>query len=421
MRLVTLTGGRRYRGPVVVEAAWVGGVTTTLATIKARSEALASSSLDVFVSTSPSLSNPTAFAGVEGVVAGLFTFALTGLTPNTIYYFGFTGGSMTGRFKTFPVGQASFVIAASSCATDLIEPGPRKTSNSIAYDRIRDRDPIAFIHVGDLHYRDLNTTDVNEYRTAYRDVLSNPRLSHLVRTVPTAYVWDDHDYSDNNSDGTYVGKAVAQQAYREHVPHWTLPSATEIYQTFVIGRVRFILLDPRSGRDPNSDPDDANKTRLGATQKTWLKDTLLAATEPVIVLGVGSWWGETTGFDDGWEGFSTERQELAEWFVDNDVLSRLFMLGGDIHELMWDDGTNTQFDPGSSELGPPYAGFSPLDGTFLSLGATAQEQYQVTNQQYGTLAFTDTGSQITVTATGWAANLDGTETFVFSRSKVYSG
>lgn len=64
-------------------------------------------------------------------------------------------------------------------------------------------------------------------------------------------------------------------------------------------------------------------------QKQWLKDELLAATEPCIVLEIGSWWGDTTGFADGWDSFSTERQVFAEFFEDNDLTSRLFLLGAD--------------------------------------------------------------------------------------------
>lgn len=405
--------------PITVIHAWVGNVSTTGATVKARSTD--ATSVTLRYSTDPGLAGYSTAAGSEGS-DDVWTCTLSGLTANTQYYFGFAGADLTGKLRTFPSGAASFTIAASGDSGNAPDyPGAAETSNTPAFDRIRDRDPLLFIHLGDLHYRNLNTTNVATYRTAYKDVIANARFAQLIRECPTAYVWDDHDYGPNDSDGTYTGKAAAQQAYRDYVPHWTVPAAS-IYQTFVIGRVRFILLDIRSERTANTATDDAAKTRLGATQKQWLKDTLLAATEPCIVLEIGSWWGTTVGFADGWESFSTERQELAEYFEDNDLTSRLLLLGADIHELAGDDGTNTQFDPGAVTDGPPYVQFAPLDAAFTNVGGTfTHGPYQTRKQMYGTIAFTDTGTQITAVAKGWALSVSpgATETEVFSLSKVY--
>lgn len=403
-----------------VEFGWVGNVTTTSATVKAR---VPTGTPTLVYSTDSNLTDPDNLSGTEGSDS-VWTFNLSGLSANTTYYWSIVGWALSGKVRTFP-SSGSFTIAAASCAghpgvgNAEYTTGATETSDSPAFDRIRDRDPALFIHMGDLHYRDLNTSSSASYRTAYRDVLANTRQHALYRNVPTAYVWDDHDYGPNDSDGTYTHKATPQAVYREYVPHWTLPSASAIYQTFTIGRVRFILLDVRSERSPNGNTDNSSKTMLGATQKQWLKDTLDAATEPCIVLGLIDAWNSS--LTDDWGSFSTERQELAEFFEDFGHTDKLFLLHGDIHAIMGDDGTNTQYDPGSVNDGPPLAGFAPLDGGATTYSGTyTQAASTDSNQQYGTLTFIDTGSQITVTARAYEVS-DSTEVEAWNFSKVYTG
>jgi phosphodiesterase/alkaline phosphatase D-like protein len=416
-----LFGGRGFSPAVQtadVEFAWSGNVTTTTATVKCRSTGTPT----LLYGTDPALVDPDNLSGTEGS-DDVWTFSLSGLSANTAYYFTFVGWGITGKVKTFP-SSGSFTIAAASCAghpgvgnAEYIT-GAAQTSDSPAFDRIADRDPALFIHLGDFHYRDIATNSPSSFRTAYQDVLANARQAELYRNVPFAYIWDDHDYGANDSDGSSASKPAAQQVYREYVPHWTVPAAS-IYQTFTIGRVRFILLDVRSERSPNAATDNASKSMLGTVQKQWLKDTLDAATEPCIVICSGSAWNSS--LSDAWGSFSTERQELAEFFEDFGHTDKLWILHGDIHAIMGDDGTNTQYDPGSANDGPPLTGFAPLDGGATTLSGTYTEPASLNRkQQYGTLTFTDTGTQITVTARAYEVN-GASEVEAWSLAKVYPG
>lgn len=411
--------------PITVEWVWVGNISDDGATMKLRSTD--ATSVTLRYATNPELTGYLTASGSEGNDE-VWTANLSGLLADTTYYYGFAGSSVTGTFTTWPTeGTAhSFLIAAGSCSGDSPQyPGAAaNVSNTPAYDRIREHDPLLFIHMGDLHYRNSNTTDPDVRRAIYADVLAESRFSQLVREVPTAYIYDDHDYCGNDTNGSAAGKAVAQQVYGEIVPHWPLDGPNgELYQSFVIGRVLFILLDARSERSSNGATDNSSKTRLGAAQKQWLKDTLDASTEPLVVLCTMSWIGDTSGFADGWDSFSTERTELFDYFVANGHMDRLYFLGGDIHELLYDDGTNTNFATGASTAGPPYAGFAPLDGTFNDFSASAQQTYQTRRQQYGTLEFTDIGTQITVRARGYAlsASPGSTSSAQFDESVVYAG
>lgn len=408
MRNFTYTGGEggftppppSGNPPFTVIHAWVGAVNDDGATVKFRS--LDAVGAELLVSTSPTLSGPLSFTATEGA-DDVWTAVATGLVADTQYYFGFDSADLTGQFRTWaPAGDAFSYLVAAGGDTGNSPTYPGLTgslSNTPAWDRIREHDPLFMLFLGDLHYRNTTSALVSVRRQNLKDCLASARLSQLVREVPTCYLWDDHDYGANDSSGSGAsgtGKPAVAQAYREYVPHWPLEEATgPIYHTFVCGRVRFINLDVRYERTPNSATDNSSKTRLGATQKAWLKAELLAATEPLIVLNVMSWWGVTTSFSDGWQSFTTERQELAEFFEDNGLTSRLLLIGADIHELAFDDGTNTQFDPGAATPGPPYVQFAPMDCSFNHFSATYQQRWQTRKQQYGTLEIIDGDPDIT--------------------------
>ena len=405
--------------PITVSSVWAGGVTDTTATVKARSTASAAT---LRYSTDPGLAGASSVAGTEGS-DDVFAFALTGLSPETRYYYGFAGSSVTGTFRTFPVeGDIfSFLLATASCAGEVggdYEVGT--VANTPAFDRIVDQDPYLFIHTGDRGYPDITTNSPASFRTNYNANMAMSKQLALHQAMAVDYVWDDHDFGNNNSDGTSASKPAAQSVYREHVPHWTLPHADMIYHSYAIGRVRFIIIDPRSARTPQTDPDNSSKTILGATQKTWLKAELLAATEPVIMLMTGSPWIGTTS-NPTWGLYSTERAEMAEFFEDNNLTDRLFLFSGDQHFNAGDDGTNSQYDTGSANPGPPVVVFAPMDSAFTTDDGTWSEGiHKDTKQQYGTIQFEDTGLQITVTARAYAVS-GASESLAFTLSKVFPG
>lgn len=400
--------------------AWVGGVTGSGVAVRAYDDAAALTELTLRVSTAPDLTGATPVPGALGP-GGVFSFVVGGLRPDTRYHYGFDSAPAHGQFRTLPNGPASFTIAAggdSGLSPQYL--GAINTSDSIAFDRIRERDPLLFLHLGDLHYRNNNQPDSGPYRTAYRDVMANDRFAQLVANVPTDYTWDDHDFCESDGDGASVGRPFAQAVYREHVPHYPLPGPDgEIYHAFTVGRVRFIQIDNRSDRTPNEVVDGPSKTRLGAVQKAWLKAQLLSATEPLIVLNVGTWIGHTSHVD-GWDAHATERAELFDFLAANRLMERILLIGADLHELVVDDGTNTNLGTDPIVPGPPYIGLAPLDSTFTpEITRTAQHTYAVSRQQYGTLDFDDDGTAITVTVRGWACFADDSEDLVFTFERTF--
>lgn len=283
-----------------------------------------------------------------GPGAWVLDYALTGLTPDTAYAYDVAG--FTGRVRTFPAGPGTFTVALGSCA--------QTGSAHPVFETIARHEPLLFLHNGDLHYENIAVNDVAVFREAYASALESATQSVLYRSTAVNYIWDDHDFGPNNSDGTSPSREASRAAYREMVPHYPLADDAAIYHAFTIGRVRFIVSDTRSERDPPSVPEGPERTMLGAKQKAWLKRELLAARDDfALIVWVNSvpWIGTDTGSEneDRWTGFPTERAELAG-FIEQNGIHNLCAISGDAHMLAIDDGANNRYGTGKRPLFPVF-------------------------------------------------------------------
>jgi alkaline phosphatase D len=200
--------------------------------------------------------------------------------------------------------------------------------------------------------------EVREEHTSGPDLRDN-----ILRKFPVAHVWDDHDYGANNGNKTFPAKAGAIKAFDEYWPTYGRRLAGKkngLWHKFMYGSLADIyMLDLRSQRDVNTDPDDANKSMLDGdmipnSQKTWLKDNLRASTATWKFIASTVPWnptvGGTAGKKDAWSGFQTEQQELVDFIRDEGITGVIFF-SGDIHTGgAIDDGTNAYFP----EMNVPY-------------------------------------------------------------------
>jgi len=336
-------------GPVSVQWVWSGAVTPASARIKAR---VTGDTVPVLqLSGGPDAERSVAPAARLPAGAGewVLDYVLSGLRADTPYAYTVAGTS--GRFRTFPAGPASFTVALGSCA--------QTGSTHPVFETIARHEPLLFLHNGDLHYEDIAVNDIGLYRAAYAAALGSSTQSALYRSTAVNYIWDDHDFGPNNSDGNSPSRAAAQAAYREMVPHYPLTDeGGAVYHAFTIGRVRFIVSDTRSQRDPPGVPEGPQRTMLGAKQKAWLKRQLLAARDTAaLIVWVNSvpWIGSDSGREneDRWTGFPTERAELAG-FIEQNNIRNLCVISGDAHMLAIDDGTNNRYGPSGRPLFPVF-------------------------------------------------------------------
>ena len=374
---------------------WCGNVTPTSATVSVRLNATGLR-VRLAVSTNERLS-PAVFSPVITTAAASGNNVLLdvqGLQPGTDYDYGIevngvirTETISRGKFRTFPQGASSFRIAFSSCG-DYRDPDQR------AFDAILAEQPLLFLHMGDLHYSDTNSTVVEEYRQNYMGVLNHPNQGALYRGMSLAYMWDDHDFSGDDSNGTAIGTATARTVYRDTVPHYPINvTGGTIAQSFTVGRVRIIMTDLHSAASAASTAESSSKTRLGAAQKAWFKQELISARDAgfPLIFWVSStpWIGEAQLGADSWAGYATERSELADFFKDN-LIKNLVVLSGDMHALAYDDGSNSDYAVGG---GAPLVVLhsSPLTRPAEVKGGPYAAGPIMGSGQYGLLEITDTG------------------------------
>lgn len=321
-------------------------------------------------------------------------FDVDGLTAGTTYYYGFevngvvrTEPASRGKFRTFPMGASSFKIAFASC-------GDFRMPDQSAYEAIKGESPLLFINTGDLHYSDTSTTNVADYRANYDAVLRQSTQAALYREIPVAYMWDDHDFSGNDSDGTAPGRDAARRAYGEYVPHYPHPATDgSLGQAFTIGRVRVLLTDLRSASSPVGSPDGSAKTHMGSAQKAWFKQELIAARDagfPLIFWASPTpWIGTAGGGDDDWSVYSTERREIAN-FIKANAIRNVVLLCGDMHALAYDDGSHSDYaDGGGAPLVVLHAAALTSGGS--SKGGPYTAGPFPGSQQYGIVEITDNG------------------------------
>lgn len=384
-------------GPSVTQR--VVGITTTPTTSAVVSVKTANA-------TSVRLKFSTDTAGTTGVVwstaqtpsaQGDTKHTVTGLTANTQYYYRVAMTSSAsvesldalatiGKVKTAPSGAANFNFCFGSCESGDV---------TQALDAVAARGDDLFFHLGDLYYADGTATSVANFRTSMNNKIGLHQ--NLFATTNMTYTPSDHDgFSNNSAAGS---DATAWTNWNTAVSELFPMSAT--YYAFTWGRVRFVQLDSRSFKSNPAATDDVNKTALGATQKQWLKNEITNATEPVIVIIQDApWIGPAVAGDDGWQGYTTERTELANHFAASG--KKIVMLGGDMHAVAADNGTNAPggiyvfqaapFNNTSSIKGGPYS-----EGTYPTVAGQSVAQY-------GRVLVTDDGSKVSLAFTGYSSS-----------------
>src|SRR5262249_34340614 len=120
---------------------------------------------------------------------------------------------------------------------------------------------------GDFDHR--NPKKLSDKRRMFQELYdpNTPYMSGFVdsilRKMPIAHQWDDHDAGLNGIDKNYVDWSLSQQAFDEYVPAYQLPLVTPgIWQKFSYAQADFFVLDCRSQRDPETDRDDSDKSML---------------------------------------------------------------------------------------------------------------------------------------------------------------
>jgi alkaline phosphatase D len=344
-------------GQVLTHGPVVGGVTAASANVFVRADQGASVALRY--GTDSTLTTYLTSGTFNVDYRSNFTkiIPIAGLSAESVYYLNpVVNGvpqlaSPFPSFKTFPRGRAgknfSFVVLTDFTNTDdLMEPAQTFASAAA------ENPAFAFIG-GDFDHR--NPTNLPGKRQMFQDLYdaNTPFMGDFVnlilRKMPIIHQWDDHDAGENGIDRSYANWNLSQQVFEEWVPSYPLPSVKPgIWQQFSYAQADCFVLDCRSQRDPETDPDDANKSmldgnNLGATgELQWFENALLASKAKWKIIFTSVITNPTTKFPDGWAGYQTEWNALKDFINTNNIRGIVF-ISGDLHLGAIDNGRASGF------------------------------------------------------------------------------
>lgn len=200
------------------------------------------------------------------------TVQVKDLEPRTTYLYEVrVGGRVTaetaGSFRTAPEPGKPVKgrIAVVSCMN--VERYPHQ----YAWEPLLDEDPDLIAHLGDNVYS--NTTDKEElwrWHLAQRNV---PEYAKAIRTTACLAIWDDHDFGENDSDGTQPGKEKSLELFEEIWPNPAagLDDEPGVFFSTSYGDVDLFFTDGRYDRSPDMQPASPRKKMLGEKQWEWLE------------------------------------------------------------------------------------------------------------------------------------------------------
>lgn len=387
---------------------WCGALQPTSANVRVRA-AHAGDTLQLLYCAGPCPNGPLTTPALvsDTITDNVLSFLLDDLQPGTHYTYRFavngvvdTAANSLGRFSTPFSGPASFTFVTGSCNT---------FSDHRVWEAMLARDPLFFVSSGDLHYRDPNSELLDVHRAPYReDVLSVEPMRSFLHNVPIAYVWDDHDFCGDGSDGARIGKANAARAYRDYVPHYELHHDKSVHQAFTIGRVHFILSDLRSSKTPTQMMDSA--------QYAWLRSEFVYARDHALVAAwVSPLTWNAVGYPENWGCQPDERERLANYLYHQQV-EDLFILSGDAHMLAIDGGTHADFSTsGDSPYRYPIFQAAAISRSGSYKGGEFDQggwfpNPSNTHGQFGEVIVNDDGTDVCITFNGWRTLGDTTAT-----------
>lgn len=388
--------------------------------------ATAGANIRLVASESPSLTNPVYSATVSVEQDFMFARAtVKGLDFDTEYYLavevdGQVDTDFVGRFRTPEQGAHNFTFATASCNSSA--------STELVWDRIRERAESGevefFVHTGDYGYSNITQNDEALFHFAFTENIRAQRQAEAFRSMPWYYIWDDHDYGDNDVGGESPAREAAIRAFKRRVPigdFATTDFDEGVYYSFVRGRVRFIVSDCRSERTERGKfpATDERQIVFSEKQLDWFKSEVQKAkADNHVVCWVNSmiWIDSAGNAKDSWGGYAAQRQSIVDFLSSESMLGRIFIVSGDMHAHAYDDGSSANNIGGIPTIQSAAIDRdgSPKGGPYL-IGPITESGQPIS--QYSVVTVNDQGGAINVTVDGYRVDrATGTENSVIDYS-----
>ncbi|RJT05510.1 alkaline phosphatase D family protein [Halococcus sp. IIIV-5B] len=334
---------------------------------------------------------------------------VTGLEPDTTYYYRFESGTYqtaVGTTETAPPTDAdldAFDFAFVSC-----QDWPK--GYYTAYDHLAEEDIELVVHLGDYIYgKNIQTSldrsheppheleSLGDYRIRYSQYKTDESLQKAHAAFPWIVTWDDHevvnnyagdDYKEVPHDEFLERRTNAYQAFFEHQPLRLsrMPDGPNLplYRRFSFGNLlEFSVLDTRQYRDDivseEERTESPDRTILGDEQREWLLDWLDESGPTWNVLANQVLMAEIGISNDWWDGYEADRQAVLDTMAGTDDLNPV-VLTGDIHRNYVYDLKADFSNPDSRTVATEFVGTSltsGMNGTGITqYGRSAREPWQ---------------------------------------------
>lgn len=356
--------------------------------------------------------------GVTPNAQGVAKHTPPALTAGTTYYYRVEVTTSAGAALDQHATVGRLVMPAAGRNTVAFNFGScTNATDTTALAAIADRADDYFLHLGDLYYADGTGETVANFRSKIRAKLTAANHHRAMAATRTAYVASDHDGMTDDSEAGRNPTAWTNfnTVVREFLP-FPFPASGHYY-TWDDGPVRFIMTDGRSFKTAATATDNASKTYLGATQKQWVKDLVTgAAADQVVVFATDTpWVAAASAGSDAWEGYTTERTELANHFAASG--KKVIVVCGDQHALAYEDGSAA---PG----GVAVFCAAPLHNAASHKGGPWDGRYPTTTgttvQQYGRIVVTRS-PDVSIEAAFKGYSAPTTERLAYTKSWTLSG
>ena len=322
------------------------------------------------LSTNPNFTAPIRSSWLQAQAASDFIVKtkIEGLQAGTLYYYRLIYGvdqehaevGPSRSFRTLPGADAEaptrfLVVTGMHYARFRQSDRGKEPDAPLGFPALismRLRNPDFVVYTGDNVYYDHapEIKTVPEMRKKWHEQFLQKRFVDLFAEVPGYWEKDDHDHRYNDSDTTDTPVRADRlqlrpthsegvRVFREQVPVVDLADLDAVtYRTHRVSQdLQIWLLEGRDYRSPNRAPDGPRKTIWGETQRTWLKETLLAsdATFKLIISPT-----PMVGPDDAYKidnhtnpnGFLTEGNAFFAWAEEEGFLNKgLYLICGDRH------------------------------------------------------------------------------------------
>ena len=174
----------------------------------------------------------------------------------------------------------------------------------------------------------------HQLKIQYDRLLSDPHFSGLLVHMraggrKVAAIWDDHDFLGGATYAQDVPDACRDAAKAQFFESFGFAAQPpNIYRSFEIGDVKFVLLDCRSWREPHDTATGKAEDVLGAEQLEWLRAQLQHDRKYTIVCSSLVFYRHPGMRHESWEQYPVARAELLRLLAGR---SGVLMLSGDIH------------------------------------------------------------------------------------------